>query len=210
MASVKGSTRTEKARETRRRMLAAAEELFVRGGYGNTAIQGIADRAGVAVQTIYFTFGTKRALLKELADVTVAGDDEPLATMERPWFTDAVAAATADGVLAAYAEGACAVLARIASITDVIRAAATQDTEIAALWKESLSQRRTVQERAATALVARPGARPGLAIVDVADVLYGVFSPELYLLMVRDCGWEPARFHVWTLRTLRDQLIEPS
>ncbi|MGW2223100.1 TetR family transcriptional regulator, partial [Nonomuraea sp. NPDC001684] len=31
-----------------------------------------AEKAGVAVQTIYFVFGNKRALLKELVDVTIA------------------------------------------------------------------------------------------------------------------------------------------
>src|SRR5215217_558269 len=88
--------RAEKARQTRRRMLAAARELFVERGYGATALQDIADRAEVAVQTIYFTFGTKRALLKELADVSIAGDDEPIATMDRPWFQQSLAAETAD------------------------------------------------------------------------------------------------------------------
>src|SRR5260370_10455257 len=107
MKRVKGeSKRTERARETRSRMLEAARELFVEHGYGATALQDVADRAGVAVQTIYFTFGNKRSLLKELVDVTIAGDDEPVATMDRPWFPDAVAAETADAQLRAHVHGA--------------------------------------------------------------------------------------------------------
>ena len=47
------------------------------------------------MQTIYFVFGNKRALLKELVDTTIAGDTEPVATLDRPWFTGAVAATTA-------------------------------------------------------------------------------------------------------------------
>src|SRR3954454_21499481 len=87
--------KTRKPKETRRRMLEAARDLFVERGYGATALQEIADRAGVAVQTIYFTFGNKRALLKELAAVSIAGDDEPIATMDRQWFREVLAAETA-------------------------------------------------------------------------------------------------------------------
>src|SRR6266545_2689016 len=97
MSQVKrGSRRADKAKETRRRMLQAAGELFAEHGYGATTLQEVAARAGVAVQTIYFTFGNKRTLLKELVDVTIAGDVEPVATMERPWFREALAATTAD------------------------------------------------------------------------------------------------------------------
>lgn len=39
----------EKSRQTRRRILQAVYELFVEQGYGVTTLQGIADRAGVAV-----------------------------------------------------------------------------------------------------------------------------------------------------------------
>src|SRR6476469_9109120 len=66
-----------------------------------------------AVQTIYFVFGNKRALLKELVDVTIAGDDEPVATMDRPWYTAALAADTAQDPLRAYVAGATAVQERI-------------------------------------------------------------------------------------------------
>jgi len=106
MSDVKGmSKRAQKAQETRRRILRAALELFVRDGYGATNLQDIAAEAGVAVQTIYFVFGNKRTLLKELVDVTIAGDDEPVATMDRPWYTEALAAGTAQDMLRAYVVG---------------------------------------------------------------------------------------------------------
>ena len=76
-----GGKKGEKSRQTRRRILEAAYELFVEQGYGATTLQDVATRAGVAVQTIYFAFGNKPSLLKELVDVTIAGDDEPISTM---------------------------------------------------------------------------------------------------------------------------------
>lgn len=38
-----------------------------------------------------------------------------------------------------------------------------------------------------------------------ADLLYGVLSPELYLLYVRDRGWTPGQWEEWVYDTLRSQ-----
>ena len=198
--------RAEKAQETRRRIIEAARELFVADGYGATNLQDVADRAGVAVQTIYFTFGNKRALLKELVDVTIAGDSEPVATMDRPWFTDAVAAGTAGEMLAAYVPGSSAVLARVSPIMRVLEAAVANDPEVAALWPQDEDLRYVVQRAAADALVTKPGARDGLKADEAADLLYGILSPELYLLFVRDRGWSHDRWVKWAGQTLRTQL----
>ncbi|WP_201294883.1 MULTISPECIES: hypothetical protein [unclassified Nocardiopsis] len=46
----------------------------------------------MAVQTLYFVFGNKRTLFKDVVDTTVAGDTEPVATMDREWFRAACAA----------------------------------------------------------------------------------------------------------------------
>jgi AcrR family transcriptional regulator len=203
------SKRAQKAQETRRRILEAALELFVQDGYGATNLQDVADRAGVAVQTIYFVFGNKRALLKELVDVTIAGDDEPVATMERPWFTGALAAPTAQEMLRAYIAGTSAVLDRIGPITKVVGAAVAGDPEVAALWPRDVDPRYVVQRAAAEVLVTKPGARPGLSVEEAADVLYGLLSPELYLLFVRERGWSRERWATWVGETLRGQLCRP-
>ncbi|MEV0800915.1 helix-turn-helix domain-containing protein [Kribbella sp. NPDC050281] len=200
------SKRAEKAQETRRRIIQAATELFVADGYGATNLQEVADRAGVAVQTIYFVFGNKRALLKELVDVTIAGDTEPLATMERPWFTDAVAMRTAPDMLAEYVPGSSAVLARVAPIMRVLESAVANDPEVSALWPPDEDLRYVVQRAAAEALVTKSGRRRGLTVDEAADLLYGILSPELYLLFVRDRGWSHDRWVEWATQTLRTQL----
>jgi AcrR family transcriptional regulator len=203
------SKQAEKARQTRQRVLTAAEELFVERGYGATTLQEVADRAGVSVQTIYFTFRNKRALLKELADVTIAGDDEPVPTMERPWFTSAMTAPTAAEHLRAHAEGAGSVIARVAALVDVLRTAAALEPEIDELWRLGNDQRHAVQHAAALALTAKPGARPDVTPDQAADLLYATLSPEMYLLLVRDRGWSAERFVDWAQTSLRAQLIQP-
>lgn len=200
------SKRAEKAKETRRRILSAALELFVQDGYGATNLQDVADRAGVAVQTIYFVFGNKRTLLKELVDVTIAGDDEPVATMDRPWYVDALAADTAEGVLRGYIAGATRVLERVAPISKVLDGASASDSEVAALWPHDVDPRYVVQERVAKTLVGKPGSRAEVSAEEAADLLYGLLSPELYLLLVHARGWPRDRWERWAFQTLHAQL----
>jgi hypothetical protein len=52
-------SRADQARETRRRIVAAAAEQFVTRGYGATVLDQVAEQAGVAVQTVYFHFRNK-------------------------------------------------------------------------------------------------------------------------------------------------------
>ncbi|MEV0715809.1 helix-turn-helix domain-containing protein [Asanoa sp. NPDC050611] len=209
MTSVKGrapNRRTVKARETRTRMLDAARELFIAQGYGATTLTDVAAAAGVAVQTIYFTFGNKRTLLKEMVDVTIAGDDEPVATMERQWYRDALAAPTAVAQLRAQVAGARGVLERVAPIVSMITLAAAADPEIADLWPRDADPRYTVLSTAARSLVAKPDARTGVTEAEAADLLYAILSPELYLLLVREREWSPDRYEKWAFDTLRPQL----
>jgi AcrR family transcriptional regulator len=196
----------EKARQTRQRILDAASELFVSQGYGATTLQQIADRAGVSVQLIYFSFGNKRSVLKEVVDVSIAGDDEPVATMDRPWFRQAVEATTAAEQVAAHVHGTRQVLDRVAPITEVLRTAALTDPELASLWQQDADPRHLVQTVAAEALVTKPDAAPALSAEQIADRLYGLLSPELYLLLVRDRGWTPEEWEHWVCDTLRAQL----
>lgn len=206
VTQVKGR-RAEKAKQTRRAILEAARELFVERGYGATALQDIADRAGYAVQTIYFTFGNKRTVLKELGDDTVAGDDEPVPTMQRSWFRAAVAADTAGALLDHLVHGAGGILARIAPLAEVMRTAATIDPELSRLWNDDGDPRFAVYATAARSLVTKPDARPGLTAEEAADVMFALLSPELYLILVRDRGWSAGRWERWARELLTTQLL---
>jgi AcrR family transcriptional regulator len=207
VTEVKGvKKRTQRAAETRERILDAARDLFVTNGYGATNLQEVADRAGVAIQTIYFVFGNKRKLLKELVDVTIAGDDEPIATMDRPWFREALASETADALLRAYVRGVGQVLHRVAAITDMVATAVASDAEIGQLWPDGEQPRLRVHTTVAEAMVAKPGARAGITAETAADVLFALLSPALYLLFVHERGWPPERWQQWTFDTLRAQL----
>jgi hypothetical protein len=49
--------------------------------------------------------------------------------------------------------------------------------------------------------VTKPNARAGMSAEHAADVLFGLLSPELYLVFVRDRGWSPERWERWVYET---------
>ncbi|MFB4317667.1 TetR/AcrR family transcriptional regulator [Actinomadura sp. 21ATH] len=200
--------RAERSRRTRAKIVDAARELFLAQGYGATSLQEVADRAGVAVQTVYFVFGNKRALFKDVVDTSIAGDAEPVGTMDREWFRDACAAPTAAGQLRAHVRGTRRILGRVAPIMPLIAAAAATDPQIAAHWPDGPDPRYTVHRAAAEALAGKPGFRSEVSVETAADVLYGVLSPQLYLVFVQDRGWSPDAWEDWARATLAAQLCE--
>ena len=209
MSEVKNK-RGGRARQTRRRIIDAAGALFIEHGYGATTLQQIANRAGVAVQTVYFVFGNKLTLLKELVDVVIAGDDEPVATMERPWFTAIADATTAGSALARLIAGTRAMLERVATITEMLRAAAATNPEIRSQWPDRLDPRYTVISTAVASLMGKPGARSGIPAAEATDIVYALLSPELFLVLTRDRGWSPTSWERWVYDTLASQLLTDS
>jgi AcrR family transcriptional regulator len=197
--------RAEKARANRRRMREAALRLFRAHGYAATSMQTIADEAGLAVQTLYFTFGTKRALLSEILDVAVAGDEEPIATLDRPAVHAIIAEPDPVAQLRTQAQLAREVWERLAPVLEVVSGAATADPDIADLWQTNINQRTTVQQRLCDALASKARLRHDTqTAVDIAVALQG---PELYQLFVGRRGWSPEKYGQWLADALIGQLL---
>src|SRR5918911_3954691 len=122
--AVKGARRTgrgSRARETRRRIITAAADLFIADGYTATTLEQIADRAGVAVQTVYFHFGNKRTVLKEAVDIAAVGDDEPVPLLDRPLYRRLAEERDPHRYISRWLGGSREILIRIAPIMRVVR-----------------------------------------------------------------------------------------
>ncbi|MBB1243766.1 TetR/AcrR family transcriptional regulator [Streptomyces durbertensis] len=190
-------------------MLDAARRLFVERGWAAATVADIAKAAEVGVQTVYFTFGDKRALLRELLDTAVAGDSDPVATLDRPWARAVLAEPDPAAQLARQAAGAREIMERAAPVLEVVRGAAASDEQMAELWRLNREQRHTVQLSFARALAGkvagplREGRDPG-AVADVATVLLG---PETYGPLVTEAGWPPPRWERWAADSLVRQFL---
>ena len=82
--------REERAEETRLRIRAAARDLFAANGFTDTTINRIAERAGVAPQTVYAVFGSKggivASMLEEAEDsAEYSARVSEMAAEESPW-----------------------------------------------------------------------------------------------------------------------------
>jgi AcrR family transcriptional regulator len=201
------NARADKARANRRRMRDAALSLFVGQGYVATPMQAIADEAGVAVQTLYFTFGTKAALLSEILDVAVAGDDEPVPTLERPAALAALAEPDPRRQLRAQVRLAREIYERVAPVLQVVAGAASADPDIAELWEINNAQRATAQERLITALAAKTPLREGLDVATAIDITLALQTPEMYQYLTGRRGWSPHRWERWTADILISELL---
>jgi AcrR family transcriptional regulator len=74
-------TRAERSALTRRDLLAAAEQRFVRDGYHATTLEAIADDAGYSKGAVYSAFDGKADLFLALADAIIDRRLEDIATL---------------------------------------------------------------------------------------------------------------------------------
>ena len=199
--------RNDQTRVTRRRIINAAAELFIAGGYGTTTLEQIAERAGVAVQTVYFHFRNKRTVLKEAVDVAAVGDDEPVALLDRPWLAKLRAEPDARRFVMIWVRNSRDIMLRIGPIMQVVRDAAGADPDMAAQWATNQEQRGVAMRVIAELLAERGALKVGLPVDVATDIAYALLSIELYLLLTAERGWSAARWQRWVADTLADALL---
>jgi len=202
--SVKPS-RGDKAAATRRRIVEAAYESFCEVGFRGTTMAGIAERAGVAVQTVYFTFHTKDELLQAVHDQTVLGPDQ-VPPPQRDWYRAAVAERDPAAAIAHVVRGVGAILARVAPLLPVWPSVAGEPAGELFQRSEDL-RRREMRNLAVTVLLPKGKRRPGLTIDQAGDVLTVLLGPPTYRTYVLELGWSPKTWATWTTDTLTRALF---
>jgi AcrR family transcriptional regulator len=214
-------TRAERALATRRRMVRAAYESFCENGYLGTTISAVADAAGVAVPTVYYTFGTKAALLSESLGAAIVGFDawreppsEPIDTDElltvHGWWADFEAAPTAARALDVFVTHGAAILERVAPLVTALHGAAG-DPEAAEVARVSEERRVDAYRAMVRAIAGKPGGlRRGVTEATATDIVVALFSAELYRALAVGRGWSPARCAAFFKEILAAQLLGPT
>lgn len=193
--------RSGQARDTRRRILAAAREAFVTRGYAGTTMTAVAAAAGISVKTVELC-GTKRDLLAAVVDVATAGDDEPVPVLQRESLRAADSVSAAGDFTVLVAAAVTDVSARVADVLAVVDAAAS-DPRVAELAAE-LDRRRTVMATwIVDGLTARTALRPGLSHQHAVDIVWLLMEPAGYRRLTRDRGWQAADYEAWFAASLR-------
>jgi AcrR family transcriptional regulator len=184
--------RREAAARTRAAILDAARELFTERGYAATPMTAIADRAGVALDTIYASVGRKPELARLLIETAISGTDQAIAAEQRDYVQAIQAAPDAHTKIAIYAAAITAIAPRLAPVLGIIQQAAHAEPELARLWNQVAERRAANMRRfiAELATVAPLRLDPDQA----ADIVWATNSAELYQLLVGQRGWTPQQY----------------
>lgn len=183
----KSSRRAQQAAQTRQDVLAAATRLYENAGWAKTTINAIAAEAGVAVETVYSGFGSKKALLRAAIDAAVVGDSKPVPLVEREEFD-----ALGRGSKAERIDAAIELLSRIhtrsAGVWRAVVEASAADDEIES-WRLALEQGRRIDVRRSAERVL------GHPLDEITnDLLWAMFGPEVFLKFTADLGLSVAEY----------------
>jgi AcrR family transcriptional regulator len=194
------SKRRQAAGRTRQLILDAALELFTGRGYAATPMTAIAQRAGVALDTVYASVGRKPELARLLIETAISGSSQAIPAEERDYVQAIRTAADAETKIAIYASAMRGIAGRMAPVLSIIQQAAPAEPELAALWRQ-IADRRAVNMRLFVtdlAAVASLRVDPG----EAADIIWATNAPELY-----QRGWSPERYEHFLADTWRRLLL---
>jgi AcrR family transcriptional regulator len=202
--------RQDAAARTRQAVLDAARDLFIARGYTATTVEEIAGRAGVSKPTVFAAAGSKQAILKQLRDITLAGDDEPVPVAQRPWYREALAEPDPRRALRLYARNATAIHRRSADMHEVLRAAATSDKNLHDLWRASEDERRGGATIVVDALLHKSPLKTGLDRAAAIDIVWILTASDIFWRLVRTRRWTNTQYESWLGDTLCEQLLPPA
>jgi AcrR family transcriptional regulator len=197
--------KAEQSARTRQAILNAATALFLRDGFFTTTVAAIAAEAGVAVQTLYLSFGGKTAILGAAFDQAIAGDPDPTPLLERDWMRRVFDDEIGPRALGRFMTQATAIMTRTTPLYMVIRSAAA-DPEVAELLAKNKTERHRHFQTVIAALADKPGFTTQLSHNHATDLLYSLQSEDMYALLVGERGWTPEEWLAWTLPTLEGAL----
>jgi AcrR family transcriptional regulator len=187
------SRRSQQAAKTREDVFQAAIELFRTRGWAGTTVAAIAERAGVAVETVYKAGGAKSALLRGAMDVAVVGDTLPIPLVERPEL-QAIGEGSEDQRITRAVTLTAAIHERSAGVWMAIVEAAASDEKVDG-WRLELERGRRLELARSTERIF--GAPLDDHLLTMAWVLYG---PENYLKLTGDEGLSRADYEAFLVR----------
>jgi AcrR family transcriptional regulator len=204
------SRRQVQARATRRQILDAARTLFTTRGYSGTTIEAIANEAGVAVETVYAAFGSKRAILSHLVSVAVRGDDDPLPILEQAGPQSVRAETDQRQQIRFFARDMRVIMERVGPLFAVMRSAAFTEPDIKDMLQQMLRTRRENIEVFVQWIEQNGPLRVGLSIHEAADNAWALSSAEVHALLTTDRGWSAEQYEQWLGETLIMLLLPPA
>jgi len=195
------------SQRTRARILDEARALLVDQGYRATTVAAIARAAGVSVDTVYELVGRKPVIVRLLIETAISGTDGAVSPEDRDYVQRIHQMPTAAQKLSEYAAAMAQIQVRMAPLVLALRDAAATDASARDIWVE-FSERRARNMRALAEELRNTGdLRADLGDDEMADIIWAMNSPELYLLLTRERRWSPEQYSGWLADAWQRQLL---
>jgi AcrR family transcriptional regulator len=198
------TVRQDQAARTRALIVDAAAELFMSAGYSRTTVRAIAERAGVATDTVYATFGTKVRVLTAVVDSRLAPPGVAN-VMERPEAEAVRDEPDQRGQLRLFARDMAALSTRVRPIYEVLRTASAVEPQVREVFIEREQYRLANMRRLASWLTAR-----GRLTMDrerAARTIWALASPDVARMLCDVGGWSERQHASWLEEVLDAALL---
>jgi AcrR family transcriptional regulator len=172
-------------------------------------MSAIAERAGVAVQTVYFVFHTKPALLTAAIDTAVMGEVDPVPPEQTLWWQEGITTLDGPRAIELFITNVSEINMRAATLDRVALAASTTGPELVDLIEYDKSLRTQGFRSYIDALAARGLLRDGSDPAEATDVLLTLAGADVFLNFTEERGWTVKRYVAWTTDALCLLLLRP-
>jgi AcrR family transcriptional regulator len=191
------------AEQTRLDILRSARTRFSTLGYAATSLKDIAADAGVSVQTLYDSVGSKPQLVRALNDLIdqEAGIGEIAATMM----------ASADPIVLAHGPARVTrrLIERCGDLIRAVNAGAEVEPDLQPLAEEGGRRHREGAAAVAGRLQAMGALRPGLDVPAAATTIAAVTDFRMALILCDDNQMTLDQMEEWMAASLRSLLLSP-
>ncbi len=199
--------RAAAAAATREAILRAAQARFEARGWTGTSISAIAADAGVSPKTIEAQFATKAALLADVVDYAIRGDDTAIPMRRRELALAVEAAPDAATMLERHAAHSCAIAGRSAPIAWVVETAAASDQHVAKLWARMTENWHHGGHWAAQIARQKPGIRTDLTLKDAEQIFLIAMDWATYRTLTTKLALTPDGAQAWILHYYQHMLL---
>jgi AcrR family transcriptional regulator len=167
-------------------------------------MQMVAEAARVAVQTVYFVFGTKARLLAEVESRMILGDAPLEPSGQPPWVAQMQQETDPQKLVALFVEATADVLSRISPFVAAVGPALPGDSQSVAARDRGRDEFfGVVIDRLAALRSLRDGLTPSRGV----DIIRAVNTVEAYADLTTRRGWTVVEWKQWLTDLLCMQLL---
>ncbi len=195
------------AAATREAILRAAKARFEARGWAGTSIPAVAADAGVSPKTIEAQLATKAALLADVVDYAIRGDDANVPMVRRELALAVKATPDAATMLERHAAHSCAIAGRSAPIAWVVETAAASDQHVAKLWARMTENWRYGGHWAAQLALHKTGIRTDLTLNDAEQIFLIATDWGTYRTLTTKLALTAEGAQAWILHYYQHMLL---